>query len=175
MKKQTELVVKNLIREKKYTFNLQPQKSILKNIAQKLDLLSLSKLSFMGQINCIKSVDLKLEATLSAIVTQKCVTTLVPVQSKIASKVQRLFIKGWADSLPSSSETTLETIKEVLTDKINLMTIIIEELSLEIPVYPRSKNTDSFFLTPLKQSNETSDKTISKPFAILSDLKEKME
>jgi len=175
MKNQTELVVKKLINEKKYNFNLYPKKSILDDIAQNLDLLSLGKLSFIGQISCIKNVDLKLEATLRAVVTQKCVVTLVPVQSEIVSKVERLFIKGWTNNLPSSSETMLETVKEVQTDKINLLTIIVEELSLEVPTYPRVERPNEFLINPQKYTSKISDEAVNNPFAILSNFKKEME
>ena len=175
MKKQTELIVKKLISQQKYNFNICPEESILDNIAEKLDLLSLNKLSFIGQINCIKNVDFRLKATLKAIVTQKCVATLEPVQTKLATKVERLFIKGWKDTLPSSTETVLETVKEVLPEKINLMTIIVEELSLELPAYPRAEEAIEFLKTSKQYYNQITDKADNKPFSILSGLKEKLE
>ena len=175
MKNRTELIVKKLVSEKKYNFSINHKKTILNSIAKNLDLLELKELSFLGQINCIKKVDLKLEATLTAVVTQECVVTLEPVHTKLVTDVERLFVKGWTDTIPSSTETKLETVKEMLTDKINLMTIIVEELSLELPAYPRVEKTTDFLRNLEKPSSKITDKTDHKPFAILSTLKEKMQ
>ena len=174
MQNQNKLVVSKLISQKGHKFNLSPRKDTLQEISEKLDVLLLKTLSFSGQIYPINSHDLKLNARLNAVVIQTCGISLEPMKTTLETNVTRIFSRDWDESKLRLDETSMETSIERQKETINLMEILIEELALEIPVYPKSK---TYLETSTNSDYWIDEKEVgsgNKPFAILSDLKKKM-
>jgi uncharacterized metal-binding protein YceD (DUF177 family) len=105
-------------------------------------------------------------------VTQPCVNTLQPIDTQILSTVERLFIKDWEGSRNRTDETVLNADYEILSNKINLLDIITEEIILNAPLYPRSGVTADSSLS--ESSLNPSKNTNIKPFSVLSTLRKKM-
>ena len=174
MQNQNKLIVSKLISQKNHRFNLSPRKDTLEEISEKLGVLSLKDLSFSGQIYPINSHDLKLDAKLKAIVIQTCGISLEPMKTTLETNVTRIFSRDWDESKLRLDETSLETIVERQKDTINLMEILTEELTLEIPLYPKSKTYLKSSISSDYWINEKEVGSGNKPFEILSHLKEKM-
>ena len=172
MPNQTEIIVTKLNTLQKYDFNIILNSSDTTLLAKECNLLALKKLSFAGKLQRVQKDNWKLKAYLKALVTQPCVNTLQPIDTQILSTVERLFIKDWEGSRNRTDETVLNADYEILTNKINLLDIITEEIILNAPLYPRSGvNADSSLsessLNPSKNTN-------IKPFSVLSTLRKKM-
>ena len=174
MQDQNKLIVSKLISQKEYKFNLSPRKSTLAEISQELDILLLKNLSFVGKIYLVNNYDLKLEAKLNAIAIQTCGISLEPMKTTLETIVNRIFCRDWDESKVRVDETSIETSVERQKNTINLMEILTEELALEIPLYPKSKNYIKTSVNSDYWIDEKDIKSGNKPFSILSNLKEKM-
>ena len=172
MPNQTEIIVTKLNTLQKYDFNIILNSSDTTLLAKECNLLALKKLSFAGKLQRVQKDNWKLKAYLKALVTQPCVNTLQPIDTQILSTVERLFIKDWEGSRNRTDETVLNADYEVLTNKINLLDIITEEIILNAPLYPRSgvKADSSLSESSLNPSKNTN----IKPFSVLSTLRKKM-
>ena len=172
MPNQTEIIVTKLNTLQKYDFNIILNSSDTKLLAKECNLLALKKLFFAGKLQRVQKDNWKLKAYLKALVTQPCVNTLQPIDTQILSTVERLFIKDWEGSRNRTDETVLNADYEILTNKINLLDIITEEIILNAPLYPRSgvKADSSLSESSLNPSKNTN----IKPFSVLSTLRKKM-
>ena len=172
MPNQTEIIVTKLNTLQKYDFNIILNSSDTKLLAKECNLLALKKLSFAGKLQRVQKDNWKLKAYLKALVTQPCVNTLQPIDTQILSTVERLFIKDWEGSRNRTDETVLNADYEILTNKINLLDIITEEIILNAPLYPRSGVEADSSLS--ESSLNPSKNTNIKPFSVLSTLRKKM-
>ena len=96
------------------------------------------------------------------------------MKTTLETNVTRIFSRDWDESKLRLDETSMETSIERQKETINLMEILIEELTLEIPIYPKSK---TYLETSTNSDYWIDEKEVesgNKPFAILSDLKKKM-
>ena len=172
MPNQTEIIVTKLNTLQKYDFNITLNSSDTKLLAKECNLLALKKFFFAGKLQRVQKDNWKLKAYLKALVTQPCVNTLQSIDTQILSTVERLFIKDWEGSRNRTDETVLNADYEILTNKINLLDIITEEIILNAPLYPRSgKEVDVSLSESLLNS---SGNEAIKPFSILLNLQKKM-
>jgi len=172
MSNQTEIIVTKLNTLQRYDFNIILESNNTKLLVKECNLLALRNLFFVGRLQRVQKNNWKLKARLKAVVTQPCVTTLQSIDTQISSTVERLFIKNWENSYKRTDETVLDADHEILSNKINLLDIITEELILNAPLYPRSKkkadvSVSESFLNSSKNTN-------IKPFSVLSTLRKKM-
>ena len=172
MPNQTEIIVIKLNTLQKYDFNITLESSDMKSLVKECNLLALRKLFFVGKLQRVQKENWKLKARLKAIVTQPCITTLQPIDTQISTTVERLFIKGWENSYKRTDETVLDAEYEMLSNKINLLDIITEELILNAPLYPRSGEKAEVSLS--ESFLNSSENTNIKPFSVLSTLRKKM-
>ena len=75
---------------KTFEFHLTLSKEQSLQLLKRLDLLSLKKVSFMGNLSPLAEDRWALEAELRATVKQKCVITLKPVQTIVAKQLTGL-------------------------------------------------------------------------------------
>jgi len=164
---------------KPFKFHLTLTSQKISELIKRLDLLSIKKVSFKGVL-CPLSLDKwSLKAELRATVKQKCVISFKPVQTIVFETVNRTFS-------PSASHNTNETdddgtspvifddTLQELNDEIDLAEIIFEELTLILPIYPKSKGAElSFYSVTEPGIKPLSDENF-KPFAELSELKDKL-
>lgn len=145
----------------------------MEKLVDLLDLLSLRKLRFDGALTAVDGGGWHLKGMLGATVSQACVVTLAPVQTRVDRPVTRLYLPGGELSITGAEldldpedDDTIET----LTDQIDLGLIATEELALALPPYPRAKGVPEA-AEPTPEPGESRQK----PFAGLAELRKKME
>ena len=104
---------------------------------------------------------------------QECVVTLEPVTSFIKSNVKRVYTKDFSSISEKTTESDLSKAEyEKFEETLNLMDILLEELSLNTPEYPKVEN-----ISKIRKKNEKNmddqGKDPENPFKILKDLNKK--
>lgn len=171
------LSVKGLNSKGATPFEVHPDAAQRKAIAQTLDLIELRKIRFIGQITPTGDADWSLRAELGATVVQPCVITLAPVSSRIDVKVSRLFVDippVYDDSeeeieIPEGDET------EILGSHIDLAAVLVEALSLALPLYPKAEGASLETGTFTEDGKVPMSDEAARPFAVLSALRDKLE
>ena len=165
---------------KRFEFHLTLSKEQTLQLIKRLDLLSLKRVFFKGNLSPLAENRWALKAELRATVKQKCVITLKPVQTVVSETVNRTFApldvqKGSEIIDDGASPVFFDDTLQEFNDTIDLLEIIFEELTLILPLYPKfdGAKLDSYTVTepgkkPLTEEN-------LKPFAQLSNLKDKLE
>lgn len=148
-------------------FDLTPNAEARAKIAGELGLLDLPLLSFKGRITAAMSDAWELKAKLVAQVIQPSVVTLEPVSADIAEEVHRNFSPHVATPDGEEAEM-LDDETEPLGQYIDLQTLMIEELSLALPLYPRLPGEELDEAPAAEDEAET-----RRPFAGLADLLQK--
>ena len=164
-------------------FELVPEQAALRAIAEELGLQGLRKLRFKGEISADGKRDWRLTAQLGATVTQPCVVTLEPVTTRIEEPVERRFVAEIPDFGPSAkkSDEDEEGIEmpeddntELLDSHIDPGAVMLEALSLALPLYPRAEDAaleETNFTEPGKDAMTDED---TKPFAGLAALRDQL-
>ncbi|MBC9247695.1 DUF177 domain-containing protein [Paracoccus sp. 11-3] len=122
-------------------FDLRPDSQTRIAIAQELGLLDLPKLQFKGAIRAEGGHGWEVTGQLTARVVQPCVITLKPVKTSLDEQVERHFSPHVA--VPDGDEIEMldETV-EPLGQFIDLSAVMIEELTLALPEYPRADGAE---------------------------------
>ncbi len=156
-------------------FELTPTTEQCRAIANDLGLLGLRKLRFAGTLSPAGKRDWQMTAHLGATVTQECVVTLAPVNTRIEEDVTRQWIQGLVVA-PDADEIEMpeDVSQEPLGDVIDLGAVMIEALALALPLYPRADGAtlDSQVfaepgVTPMRDED-------ARPFAGLASLRDKL-
>jgi uncharacterized metal-binding protein YceD (DUF177 family) len=136
---------------------------------------SVKKMRIQGKISPSGAKDWILQANVGATVTQTCVITLKPVQTRIDTPVMRKYVTNYALNTDENvTEMTTDAFIEPLVDEIDIADIAIEAIALALPDYPklqdvRLETTD--FAEPGVKPMTDAD---TKPFASLASLKDKL-
>ncbi|MDI3337416.1 DUF177 domain-containing protein [Defluviimonas aestuarii] len=165
--------VADLPTRKPKRFELTPDATTCKRIAQALGLVALDKLRFAGEVRPQGGSDWLLEASLGATVTQSCVVTLVPVTTRIEEDVTRRYLADMPEPEGEEIEMPEDDSAEALSDVIDPGAVLFEALALALPQYPRAEGAElgeARFAEP--GAEPLSDEAL-KPFAGLADLLKK--
>lgn len=147
------------------SFALRPDADTRAAIAQELDLIGLPRLGFMGQIRATSGEAWELQGTLTARVTQACVVTLKPVKTTLETQARRLYTPHL--STPEGDEVEMPDDElEPLGQFIDVSAVMVEELALALPEYPRAEGAD--LGNPAKDEEPGAD--TRRPFAGLDQL-----
>lgn len=159
-------------------FAIEPDAAARDAVAQVLDIPGVRKLRFTGKITPRGREGWQLDGQLGATVVQSCIVTLEPVTTRIDTDVLRRFVPAhFLEDPEAGSETEMPEDESLdpLGETIDLEAVMIEELSLALPPYPRKDGAaleDAQFaadgVTPMTDEDV-------KPFAGLAALKEKMD
>jgi len=137
-------------------------------IATELDLSALPALRFTGEIRPAPNDAWEVEARLSAKVVQPCVVTLAPVKTSISEQVHRIFSPH--ATTPEGDEVEMgDDELEPLGQVIDIEAMMIETLSLALPLYPRAQGA------ALDTPEDEPEEETRKPFANLAELMKKNE
>lgn len=120
------------------SFALTPDPERLRDMAEDLGLRHLRKLRFTGQISPDGKSDWRLEGQLGATVTQACSVTLEDVVTRIETRVLRRYLADLPQIDADEAEMPEDDSIEALPAKIDLFAVMIEDLALALPDYPRS-------------------------------------
>ena len=111
-------------------FDLRPEDSERRALAEDLKLLGLRKLRFQGDVRASGKKDWALKGTLGATVVQPCVVTLDPVTTRLDVPVERLFTADFEYSEDPEAEMPEDDSIEPLGTHIDLQQIMAEALAL---------------------------------------------
>lgn len=170
--------VADLSARRPVTFDLAPDAAELATIAADLGLLGLRKLRLRGTLTAEGRADWRLQAELGATVTQSCVVTLDPVQTRLDEKITRRFSPDAALDLPEPGaeiEIPEDDTLEPLGSEIDLGLVMTEALALALPPYPRSAGAELGSLTVAQEGVAPMQDEETKPFAALARLRDKLQ
>lgn len=111
-------------------------------LARELDLPAIAHLSVEGEIRPEGAQDFRLEARLSAQVTQACGITLAPVPATLEEAVLRRYQAGWADPAGEDVEMPEDDSLEPMPAVIDIAAVAAEALVLALPPYPRAPGAE---------------------------------
>ncbi|MFH5774682.1 YceD family protein [Paracoccus sp. NGMCC 1.201697] len=147
-------------------FELAPDAEGRAAIAAELGLSALPALRLTGEIRPAPSDAWEVVARLSAKVVQPCVVTLAPVKTTLSEQVHRIFSPHAAQ--PEGDDTEMgDEEMEPLGQFIDVEAMMIEALSLALPLYPRAQGA------ALDEPESETEEETRKPFAGLADLLKK--
>lgn len=171
----SHLRLADLATRKPTEFTLVPTADERKAVAQALGIVGIKKLRFAGALVPMGQRDWALTAELGATVVQDCVVTLDPVTTRIDETIKRSYVSDLPEIEASEVEMLVDETVEDLPEALDLAQVMIEALSLALPVYPRAEGAnlaDTAFtepgLTPMSDDD-------AKPFAGLGALRESLE
>ena len=165
---------------KSFEFNLTLSREKVSDLITRLDLINLKKVSLLGKLSPSSSKEWGLKAELRATVKQKCVITFKPVQTIVNETISRTFSAlAFPNDLTEYSDDGISPVKfddslQELKDEIDLAEIIFEELTLILPLYPKFADAELGRYTVTEPGVEPLNNENLKPFAQLSELKEKI-
>lgn len=161
------------------TFELTPAAAQRKAIAKELGLIELRKLRFVGKIVPTGDADWTLHADLGASLVQSCVVTLAPVASRVDTKVSRLFVAAPTIYTQEDADEEIEVPAgdetEPLGSHIDLAAVMVEALSLALPLYPKAEDANLETTTFTEDGKTPMTDEAARPFAALSTLRDKLE
>ena len=143
-------------------------------LSHALETKSVSDLNFDFRINPIDDDGWILSGSLSGLIIQTCVVSLEDVKSRVRVKIYRKFIR---QTKTQQLETKLSEASDFeidpLEDIINLGDIILEELILELPNYPKRSGVGLKSNFADKVDKQANQKIEESPFSVLKKLKQK--
>lgn len=122
-------------------FRLAPDAGRMAAIAGELGIDALSALVFQGELRAEGGEAWTLTGRLRARVTQPCVVTLKPVKTSLDEAVERRYSPHLRPPEGDEIEMPDETL-EPLGQFIDLAAVMIEELALALPEYPRAPDAE---------------------------------
>lgn len=169
--------VADLQQNRPTTFDLRPNSQELSALAEALELSSLRKVVFSGEIRAHGKSDWELVGKLGATAVQPCVVTLEPVTTRIDEPVERRFLARMPD-LDDDDEEEVEMPEdenaEPLDSHIDVNAILHEALALNLPQFPRAEGAelkDAVFTEAGKKAMTDED---ARPFAGLAALRDQL-
>lgn len=156
-------------------FDVQPDPAMLTDMAETLGLSGLRKLRFAGEVRGQGADDWLLTGMLGATVVQPCAVTLAPVTTRIDERVRRLYMRDYVEIDASEVEMPEDDEMEPLGNWIDPEAVMIEALSLALPMFPRAPGVGlpDTSVTEPGVAPLTDDDV--KPFAGLAALKDRMK
>ena len=164
---------------KPFKFHLKLSNQKNSELTKKLGLLNIKKVSLKGILSPLSLDKWSLKAELRATVKQQCVISFKPVQTIVYETVNRTFSplasqdNNETDDDGTSPVIFDDTLQE-LNDEIDLAEIIFEELTLILPIYPKSEGEELGWYSTTEPGVEPLSDDNLKPFAELSEFKNRL-
>jgi uncharacterized metal-binding protein YceD (DUF177 family) len=157
------------------SFRVEPDAEARAAIAAFLGIPAIRKLRFDGKLGAVGRKDWQLDATLGATVVQDCVVTLAPVTTRIDEGVIRRYMSELPAPPPGEVEMPEDDTIEELPASLDLVSVMIEALSLALPPFPRADGADlgEIVVTAPGVAPLTGD--AARPFANLASLRESLK
>ncbi|OYX44254.1 MAG: hypothetical protein B7Z02_05710 [Rhodobacterales bacterium 32-67-9] len=165
--------VTDLAGRKPTRFDLSPDADALARIAEALGILSVEAARLQGELRPSGRRDWSLDARLTARVTQACIVSLAPVATGIDEVVTRRFLAEMPEPGGEEVEMPEDDSEEPLPEVIDAGAILVEELALALPAYPRAEGADLGSLSAAAPGAEPLDDEAVRPFAGLAELMKK--
>jgi len=135
----------------------------------------LRKVQFAGTLRPVGKADWLLEATLGATVVQPCVATLAPVTTRIDRAVTRRYTPD--PPMPEGPEAEMpeDDTVDPLGDVIDPGAVMVEELTLALPDFPRAGGAEIGEVTADPPGAAPIDPARENPFAGLAALRDSLD
>ena len=160
-------------------FELMFDAAQIRQFAEELDLISLKKLRFKGEVTAKGRDQWELTADLGVTVQQNCVISFVPVTTRIDEKITRRYVPEAIFEQVAEDEEIAEAsgddAMDILPSEIHLLDVFLETLVLALPNYPRAEGVELGERVFSEDGIKPMRDADAKPFAGLAALKEKME
>jgi len=156
------------------TFDITPEASERKALAETLSIDGVRKLSFKGDITPSGARDLILKATLGATVVQACVVTGEPVVTRIDEDVVRQYLADMDMPEAEESEMPEDDSAEPMPEVIDLGAVMAEALALALPAWPRADGVAPVDLAVTEPGKTPMSDDDARPFAGLKDLRDSL-
>lgn len=114
---------------------------------------------------------------LKATLTQTCVVTLEPIETKIESSFEGIFTNGDpVESINEDSDEPMAALPDILgpieDDGLDVGNVFIEQLALELDPFPRKQGVE--FEGFSSNSGNSEENRKESPFAVLGKLKDNL-
>lgn len=116
-----------------------------------------------------------LKGEVFAHMTQRCVVTMDPVETRLKERIERRFLPEHRIEPEEDFDPEGEDPPEPLTDEIDVGEIAAEAAALAIDPYPRAEGVEIETLTAAPPGAAPLTDEAVKPFAGLAELKRKLE
>jgi uncharacterized metal-binding protein YceD (DUF177 family) len=164
-----------LSQRKPTRFHWTPDAAQRAELARELELLSLHRLEFTGQIDPVGRDEIRLHGTLTAAVDQACIVTLAPVTSQINEAVTRRFVADLPTPQGEEVEMPEDDGLEPMPEVLDLVEIAAETLMLALPLYPRAPGAEFGEKLVAPAGAEPVPEVKDKPFAGLASLADRLK
>lgn len=173
----TEIRVSDLKNNLEHAFLLTPSPTQMNALAGEMGISSLKKMRFKGVIKPVGDKDWQIIAHLGASVVQPCVTTLVPVGTRLETDITRTFIADHTEEFAPDEEVEIpeDDTVDPLPILLNISNLACEALAMALPDYPRAADAElsvTQFSEPGKDAMTDDD---AKPFASLKALRDNLQ
>ena len=160
-------------------FELEFDTAQIRQFVEELDLVSLKKIRFKGELTAKGRDQWELTANLGATVQQACVISFVPVTTRIDDKITRRYVPEDLFEQVAEDEEIAESsgddAMDILPAEIDLLGVFRETLLLALPDYPRAAGVELGERVFTEDGVKPMRDADAKPFAGLAALKEKLE
>jgi len=155
-------------------FDIRPDAEARAAIARTLGAERVRKLRFSGRLHPLGQGDWALEGHLGATVVQPCVVTLEPVVTRIDLPVERRYVADLAEPSGEEVEMPEDVTVEPLPRRLDLEEVMVEELALALPDYPRAEGVEPADVVAAPPGAEPIDEGGEKPLAGLAALRDRL-
>ena len=168
-----------LNQSKPFGFHLRLSNQKVSELIKRLDVLNIKKVSLVGSLSPLSIDEWSLKAVLKATVKQKCVISLKPVQTVVNDTISRTFSAlalhyNYDADDDGTSPVIFDDSLHQLNDEIDLAEIILEELTLILPLYPKIEGAELGCYSVTEPGVKPLNEETIKPFARLSEFKHKL-
>ena len=173
-----QLRLTDLPQRKPTRFEVVADDGALKELVDALLVSSVRKARLKGSMTPVAGRDWHLAAQLGATVVQPCSVTLEPVVTRIDVSVERHYTDApLQDDIEAGSEVEIpeDDTLEPLPEVVDLGALLLEELSLAVPAYPRAEGVGLGNVLAGPEGAEPLDDDAIKPFSALAGLRDKLE
>lgn len=154
------------------SFELKPDAAARSELASKLGIRGIKKLSLTGEVQPDGAHDLRLEASLGATVVQNCVVTTDPVTTRIDELVHRRYLADMPEPQADEVEMPEDETADPLPEILDLAQIMAEALALALPPWPRAEGVDPVDISVTEPGKTPLTDDDMRPFAALKALRE---
>ena len=164
---------------KPFKFHLTLSSQKISELIKQLDLISIKKVSLKGTLSPLRLNEWTLKAELRANVKQKCVISFQPVHTIVYEIVTRTFSPLASKNANETDDDGIsqvifdDTLQE-LNDEIDLVDIIFEELTLILPIHPKSEDAELGVYSITEPGLKPLSDNDLKPFAELANFKNRL-
>lgn len=156
-------------------FDLRPDAAALAPLIKEFGVEDLRKVRLFGEIRSRGKRDWELKATIGATIAQICVVSLEPMNTRIDTPVNRIFMANLSTPDEEEVEMPEDDSVEPLGTEIDVFALLVEALALFTPEFPRKEGAalgEAVFAEPGVAPMRDED---AKPFAGLAALKDALE